>query len=94
MALLPSGKGGGIANTLAVRMGEDLAAAVRFHGSQPSAADTAEIQAALLIHNASLDERINAGWPAFEKALQEQQKHYAAYMYEGANHGLTTRHPV
>jgi len=80
--------GGGIANTLAVRMGEDIAAAVPFYGSQPSAADTAKIQAALLIHYASLDERINAGWPAFEKALQEHQKHYAAYMYEGANHGF------
>jgi carboxymethylenebutenolidase len=80
--------GGGIANTLAVRMGEDLAAAVPFYGSQPSAADTAKIHAALLIHYASLDERINAGWPAFEKALKEHQKRYAAYMYEGTNHGF------
>jgi carboxymethylenebutenolidase len=80
--------GGGIANTLAVRMGEDLAAAVPFYGSQPSAADTAKIQAALLIHYASLDERINAGWPAYEKALQEHHKRYTAYMYEGANHGF------
>jgi len=80
--------GGGIANTLAVRMGADLAAAVPFYGSQPSAADTAKIQAALLIHYASLDERINAGWPAYEKALQENHKQYAAYMYEGTNHGF------
>jgi carboxymethylenebutenolidase len=80
--------GGGIANTLAVRMGADLAAAVPFYGSQPSAADTAKIQAALLIHYASLDERINAGWPAYEKALQENHTQYAAYMYEGTNHGF------
>jgi len=78
--------GGGIANTLAVRMGADLAAAVPFYGSQPSAADTAKIQAALLIHYASLDERINAGWPAYEKALQEHKKSYTAYIYEGTNH--------
>jgi carboxymethylenebutenolidase len=80
--------GGGIANTLAVRMGADLAAAVPFYGSQPSAADTAKIQAPLLIHYAALDERINAGWPAYEKALQENHKHYTAYMYEGTNHGF------
>jgi carboxymethylenebutenolidase len=80
--------GGGIANTLAVRMGADLAAAVPFYGPQPAAADTAKIQAPLLIHYASLDERINAGWPAYEKALQENQKHYNVYMYEGTNHGF------
>jgi carboxymethylenebutenolidase len=80
--------GGGIANTLAVRMGADLAAAVPFYGEQPSAADTAKIQAALLLHYASLDQRINAGWPAYEKALQENHKPYAVYMYEGTNHGF------
>jgi carboxymethylenebutenolidase len=80
--------GGGIANTLAVRMGADLAAAVPFYGSQPAAADTVKIQAPLLIHYAALDERINAGWPAYEKALQENQKSYTAYTYEGTNHGF------
>jgi carboxymethylenebutenolidase len=80
--------GGGIANTLAVRMGADLAAAVPFYGSQPAAADTVKIQALLLIHYASLDERINAGWPAYEKALQENRKPYTVYMYEGTNHGF------
>src|SRR5262245_5769007 len=69
--------GGGIVNTLAVRMGADLAAAVPFYGPQPAAADTAKIQAPLLIHYASLDERINAGWPAYEKALQENKKPFA-----------------
>jgi carboxymethylenebutenolidase len=80
--------GGGMANTLAVRIGADLAAAVPFYGPQPAAADTAKIQAPLLIHYASRDERINAGWPAYEKALQENQKHYTVHMYEGTNHGF------
>jgi carboxymethylenebutenolidase len=80
--------GGGIANTLAVRMGADLAAAVPFYGSQPEAADTAKIQAPLLIHYAALDERINAGWPAYEKALQENKKPFTVYIYEGTNHGF------
>src|SRR5216684_559164 len=80
--------GGGIANTLAVRMGADLAAAVPFYGAQPSAAEAAKIKAPLLIHYASLDERLNAGWPAYEKALQENHKPFTVYVYEGANHGF------
>src|SRR5438270_8473788 len=46
--------GGGIANTLAVRMGSDLAAAVPFYGGQPQAADVAKIKAPLLLQYASL----------------------------------------
>jgi len=80
--------GGGIANTLAVRMGADLAAAVPFYGAQPSAADAAKIKAPLLLHYASLDTRINGGWPAYEEALKAHHVTYTAYIYEGANHGF------
>lgn len=80
--------GGGIANTLAVRMGADLAAAVPFYGGQPTAADAAKIKAPLLLHYASLDTRINGGWPAYEEALKANHVTYTAYMYEGANHGF------
>jgi carboxymethylenebutenolidase len=80
--------GGGIANTLAVRMGSDLAAAVPFYGSQPVAADAAKIKAPLLLHYASLDTRITAGWPAFEEALKAAHVTYTGYVYEGANHGF------
>jgi carboxymethylenebutenolidase len=80
--------GGGIANTLAVRMGADLAAAVPFYGSQPSAADTAKIKAPLLLQYASLDTRITGGWPAYEEALKANHVRYSAYVYEGANHGF------
>src|SRR3954464_9959485 len=61
--------GGGVANNYAVRF-PDLAAAVPFYGAQPSAADVAKIKAPLLIHYAGLDDRVNAGWPAFESALK------------------------
>jgi carboxymethylenebutenolidase len=61
--------GGTIVNTMATRL-PDLAAAVPFYGGQPSAADTAKIKAPLLIHYAGLDERVDAGWPAFETALK------------------------
>ena len=80
--------GGGIANTLAVRMGADLAAAVPFYGAQPAAADAAKIKAPLLLHYASLDTRINGGWPAYEEALKANHVTYSAYIYEGANHGF------
>jgi carboxymethylenebutenolidase len=79
--------GGGIVNTLAVRM-PDLRAAVPFYCEQPNAADTAKIKAPLLIHYAALDERINAGWPAFEAALKANGVKYQMYMYPATNHGF------
>jgi carboxymethylenebutenolidase len=41
-----------------------------------------------LIHYGGLDERINAGWPAYEAALKANEKSYEAHIYEGANHGF------
>jgi len=79
--------GGGIVNQMAVRF-PDLAAAVPFYGGQPSAADTAKIKAPLLIHYAALDERIDAGWPAYEAALKANGVKYQMYMYPGTNHGF------
>jgi len=79
--------GGGIVNTLAVRT-PDLAAAVPFYGGQPNAADAAKIKAPLLIQYAALDDRVNAGWPAFETALKAGGVKYQMYMYPGTNHGF------
>jgi carboxymethylenebutenolidase len=80
--------GGGVANTLAVRMGAELSAAVSFYGGQPPAAEVPKIKAPLLLHYAGLDNRVNAGWPAYEEALKASHVTYAAYIYEGANHGF------
>ena len=80
--------GGGIANTLAVRMGADLAAAVPFYGAQPPASDVSKIKAALLLQYASLDTRITSGWPAYEEALKANHVTYTGYVYEGAQHGF------
>jgi carboxymethylenebutenolidase len=79
--------GGTMANRLAVRL-PDLAAAVPFYGRQPSAAEVASIKAPLLLHYASLDTRVNEGWPAYEEALKANHVRYTAYVYEGANHGF------
>ena len=59
--------GGGMANTLAVRMGSDLNAAVPFYGSQPSAADTAKIKAPMLLHYASLAPGLPATGPHLKR---------------------------
>jgi carboxymethylenebutenolidase len=80
--------GGGIVNTLAVRMGADLAAGVPFYGQQPGAADVAKIKAPLLCHYASLDTRLTGGWAAFDEALTANHVVHAGYIYEGANHGF------
>ena len=79
--------GGSMANELAVRI-PDLAAAVPFYGGQPNARDVTKIKAPLLLHYAGLDERINAGWPAYEAALKANGVTYTAHMYEGTNHGF------
>ena len=80
--------GGGVANTLAVRLGADIAAAAPFYGGMPPAAEVAKIKAPLLIHLAGLDTRINAQLPAFEEALKANHLTYTAHLYEGANHGF------
>jgi carboxymethylenebutenolidase len=79
--------GGGIANYLATQLPE-LAAAVPFYGSQPAAAEVARIRAPLMIHDAGKDERILAGWPAFEAALQANKVNYQHFVYAGAEHGF------
>ena len=80
--------GGGVANTLAVRIPETIAAAAPFYGSQPATEDVPKIKASLLLHYAELDKRINAGWPAYEKALKAAKVRYTAYIYQGTNHGF------
>ena len=79
--------GGAGVNRLAGRR-PDLAAAVWFYGAGPSAADVARIKAPLLIHNAGLDERINAAWPAFESALKANGVKHEMFVYPNANHGF------
>jgi len=79
--------GGGVVSAIAVAYPE-LAAGVPFYGRQPRADDVAQINAPLLVQMGELDERINAGWPAFEAALKENEKTYEAHIYEGANHGF------
>jgi carboxymethylenebutenolidase len=79
--------GGGIVNMLATRL-PDLGAGVPFYGGQPSAEDAAKIKAPLLIQYAENDERINAGWPAYEAVLKANNVRYTMYKYPGTQHGF------
>ena len=79
--------GGSIANMVATRV-PDLAAAVPFYGGQPPVGDVPKIKSPLLIHYAGTDERINAGWPAYEEALKANKVPYETHIYPGAQHGF------
>lgn len=79
--------GGGISNAMAVRVPE-LGAAVPFYGGQPRAEDVPKINAPLMLQYAEMDERINAGWPAYEAALKANNKRYTVHIYPGTQHGF------
>jgi len=79
--------GGGVVNNLAVKSPE-LKAGVAYYGAQPPASEVANIKAALLLHYAGLDDRINAGIDAYKKALEENGKKFEIYIYDGANHAF------
>jgi carboxymethylenebutenolidase len=79
--------GGAMTNTMAVNV-PDLRAAVPYYGRQPEADDVPKIKAALLLQYAGMDERINAGIPAFEEALKKAGIRYQLYIYEGAQHAF------
>ncbi len=79
--------GGGVVNGLATRI-PDLGAGVPFYGGQAAAEDVPSINAPLMLHYAGLDERVNAGWPAYEEALEANGKEFTVFFYEGASHGF------
>jgi carboxymethylenebutenolidase len=79
--------GGGTVNDLAVAS-PDLLAAVPYYGRQPDATAVAAIKAKVMAHYGGLDERINAGIPAFEEALKAAGTDYQIFVYEGANHAF------
>jgi carboxymethylenebutenolidase len=79
--------GGGIASFLATRI-PDLGAAVSFYGGAPAAEEVAKIKAPVLVHHGEKDERLMAGWPAYEAALKSNGVRYQGFVYPGAQHGF------
>ncbi len=80
--------GGGMTNTLAVRLGEDLAAGAPFYGGPPDPADVHNIRAAMLIHHGALDMRLSEGYPAQEAELQRNNITYEGHIYPDSVHGF------
>jgi len=76
-----------MANQLAVNC-PDLSAAVAFYGRQPAAADVPKIKAAVQLHYAGLDDRINAGIADYETALKAAGVRYELHMYDGVHHAF------
>jgi carboxymethylenebutenolidase len=79
--------GGRMTNLLAVNSAT-LNAAVAYYGGQPDAADVPKIKAKLMLHYAGMDERVNAGIPAYEAALKAAGKDYQLFIYEGVQHAF------
>ena len=79
--------GGGMTAQVAVHS-PDVQAAVPFYGRQPAPEDIPKVKASLLVHYAGEDERINAGIPEFEAALEKYSVDYEIHIYEGAKHGF------
>ncbi|MCS0501005.1 dienelactone hydrolase family protein [Ancylobacter mangrovi] len=79
--------GGGMVNLLA-EASPELKAGVAYYGMPPPLDDVDTIEAALLLHYAGLDNRINENVPAYEKALKEAGKDFTIYVYEGVNHAF------
>ncbi|HWE48566.1 MAG TPA: dienelactone hydrolase family protein [Bryobacteraceae bacterium] len=80
--------GGGIANTLAVRLGPDIAASAPFYGGVPPATEIPKIKAAILVHHGALDTRLAATWPAYDAALSAINVPHEGYIYPDAVHGF------
>jgi carboxymethylenebutenolidase len=79
--------GGAMSNSLAVAVPK-LKAAVAYYGRQPDAAQVAQIKASIMLHYGGLDERVNAGIPAYEAALKANNIPYELFVYEGVNHAF------
>ena len=80
--------GGSVSNQVAVRLGNDLAAAVPFYGSGADAADVPNIKAAVLVQHGALDTRLINAWPEYETALRANNVNYEGHIYDNAMHGF------
>lgn len=79
--------GGGQVNRVA-SIEPTLNAGIAYYGSQVPAERVADIRAALLLHYAGKDDRINAGIPAYKAALEQAGKTFELHLYEGVDHAF------
>jgi carboxymethylenebutenolidase len=80
--------GGAFVNRLAVAAGDKLNAAVPYYGPAPDPSEAVKVQAPLLIHDAGLDNRVNATSFPWVEALRNSGKTVKFYLYDGVNHAF------
>ena len=79
--------GGGVALLCAAERPE-IAAVVAFYGAALAPQKVARVKAALAMHYAGKDERIDAGIADFRAALDAHEIAYSLNMYPGTQHGF------
>ncbi|MFT7459857.1 MAG: carboxymethylenebutenolidase [Planctomycetota bacterium] len=80
--------GGGVSNQLAVRLGDDLAAAVPFYGSPPALEDVPKIKAAILAQHGALDTRQVNRWHPYQEAMVSANITHEGHIYPESVHGF------
>ncbi len=79
--------GGGQVNRIAC-IEPTLGAGIAYYGSQVPAERVSSIRAALMLHYAGKDDRINAGIPAYKSALEQAGKTFELHVYAGVDHAF------
>ena len=80
--------GGGFVNSLAVAAGDRLNAAVPYYGPAPNPSEALKVQAAMLVHDAGLDDRVNRTSFPWVEALRANHKTVKFFLYDGVNHAF------
>ncbi len=80
--------GGAMVNRLAVNAGTRLTAASAFYGPPPPPSEAANVKAALMLHYAGTDDRVNAGADTWVDALKAAQVDVRRYDYPGTQHAF------
>ena len=75
-------------NHTAIHAGDPLMARVAYYGRVPEASEVPRIEAAMMLHYAGMDDRINAGIPDYRAALEAAEVDHVIHMYEGVNHAF------
>ena len=80
--------GGAFVNRLAVAAGPALAAGVAYYGPAPAPAEAAKVDAALMLHYAGKDVRVNTTGEPWVAALKAAGKPVEAFTYPGVDHAF------
>lgn len=80
--------GGAFVNRLAVAAGDKLDAGVAYYGPAPDPAEAEKVEAAMLLHYAGNDSRVNRTGAPWVEALKKAKANVTAYTYPGVEHAF------